>query len=173
MSDTTSTRPMAAGVPLAPGERLLLHERFRHGTGTFYLWTDLALTDRRLIAEKPNTVLGLIPVGVARASYPTDQIASVGVGTRYDVGLIIVGVLALIVGVGGLGQPDTGFLGWLVIAFGIAMFLGVPKQAVEIRSSAGGLIRVPVAVSERTRLTEFARQASEALTTSGKDPDTR
>ena len=163
MSDATGTRPVVAGVPLAPGERLLLHERFRHGTGTFYLRTDLALTDRRLIAEKPNTILGLIPVGVARASYPTDQIASVGVGTRYDIGLVIVGVLALIVGIGGLGQPDTGFLGWIVIAFGIAMFLGVPKQAIEIRSSAGGLIRVPVAVTERARLTEFARQVSEAL----------
>jgi hypothetical protein len=172
MSDTMGTRPVAGGMPLAPGERLLLQERFRHGTGTFYLSTDLALTDRRLIAEKPNTILGVIPVGVARASYPTDQIASVSVGTRYDIGLVIVGVLALIVGAGGLGQPDTGFLGWLVIAFGLAMFLGVPKQAIEIRNSAGGLIRVPAAVTERARLTAFAQRVSEQLVTPVSDrPD--
>lgn len=54
-------------------------------TIAFYLDTQIALTNRRLVAILPNTLLGVKPVGAARSNFPIENIAGVSAATRFDV----------------------------------------------------------------------------------------
>ena len=156
------------GVALAPDESTLIEDRFMYSTMAFFLYTELALTNRRFIAARPSTILGLIPVGTSRASYPIENIAGVNAGTRFNVGGVIVGVFALLVGLGALSVPNAGGLGVLLILLGAGAIAGAPRQFVEVMNSGGGTIKFPVSVFERGRTLEFASRVSEAIARSPK-----
>jgi hypothetical protein len=142
----TSNR-VPGGVALAPDEATLIDDRFMYSTVVFYLHTELALTNRRFLAARPSTILGLIPVGTSRSSYPIDNIAGVNAGTRFDVLGVIFGVVALLAGLAALAVPNARSLGIVLILLGVGMIAGAPKQYVEIMNSGGGAIRFPVSVS--------------------------
>ncbi len=161
----------AAGLPggaqLAPGEVPLAGDQFMFSTIAFYLHTELVLTNRRLYAMRPNTILGLIPVGTSRANYPIENIAGVSASSRFDVLGVIVGLLAIGLGAATLAIPGVGVLGVILVLVGLAVLIGVPKQAVEVMNSGGGTIRFPVSVVERARTIEYANRVSEALARTG------
>jgi hypothetical protein len=163
----TSNR-VPGGVALAPDESTLIDDRFMYSTVAFYLHTELALTNRRFIAARPSTILGLIPVGTSRASYPMENIAGVNAGTRFDVIGLILGVFALLFGFAALGVPNARGLAIPLILLGAAAIAGAPKQYVEVMNSGGGTIRFPVSVFERGRTLEFASRVSEAIARSPK-----
>lgn len=158
-----------SGVALAPGEHAHIGESFMYSTIAFYLHTELALTDRRFIASRPNTLLGLIRVGTSRSSYPIENVAGVSAGTRFDILGIIFGGFALLVGLGGLGLGSAGgggglgLLSVLLIAIGASSVINAPKQWVEVMNSGGGAVRFPVSVFERGRTLEFAGRVSETM----------
>jgi hypothetical protein len=163
----TSNR-VPGGVALAPDEATLIDDRFMYSTVAFHLHTELALTNRRFIAARPSTILGLIPVGTSRASYPIENIAGVNAGTRFDVIGLILGVFALLFGLGALGVPNAQVLAIPLILLGAAAIVAAPKQYVEVMNSGGGTIRFPVSVFERGRTLEFASRVSEAIARSPK-----
>jgi hypothetical protein len=163
----TSNR-VPGGVALAPDESTLIVDRFMYSTVAFYLHTELALTNRRFIAARPSTMVGLIPVGTSRSSYPIENIAGVNAATRFNVGGFILGILTVLVGFGALTLPNAGSLGVLLILLGAALVAGAPKQFVEVMNSGGGTIRFPVSVFERGRTLEFASRVSEAIARSPK-----
>ena len=151
------------GVALAPDESTLIEDRFMYSTVAFYLHTELALTNRRFIAARPSTILGLIPVGTTRSSYPIENIAGVNAGTRFDVLGLIFGAFALLVGLGALSVPNARGLAVLLTLLGAGAIAGAPKQFVEVMNSGGGTIRFPVSVFERGRTLEFASRVSSAI----------
>jgi hypothetical protein len=159
--------PQAMGLPggaqLAPGEAPLAGDRFMFSTIAFFLHTELTLTNRRLYAIRPNTLLGLIPVGTARSNYPIENIAGVSAGTRFDVLGVIVGAISVFVGVAAISIPGVAWLGVILILLGLGAIIGAPEQAIEVMNSGGGKITFPVSVLERGRTIEFANRVSEAL----------
>jgi hypothetical protein len=159
---------LPGGAALAPGETVLVGDRFKFSTVAFFLHTDLVLTNRRLYAVRPNTLFGLIPVGTTRSNFPGENIAGVNAGTRFDVLGVIFGAVALLVGLGAVAIPNVGLLGLLLIILGLVSIIGAPKQSIEVMNSGGGLIRFPVSVFERGRSLEFASQVSEAIARSSK-----
>ena len=167
---------LPGGAALAPGETVLVGDRFMFSTVAFFLHTDLVLTNRRLYAVRPNTLFGLIPVGTTRSNFPVENIAGVNAGTRFDVLGVIFGAMALLFGLGAVAIPNVGLLGLLLVLLGLVSIVGAPKQSIEVMNSGGGLIRFPVSVFERGRSLEFASQVSEAIarsTKSGVTSDTR
>jgi hypothetical protein len=159
---------LPGGAALAPGEAVLVGDRFMFGTIAFYLHTELVLTNRRLYAVRPNTILGLIPVGTSRSNFPVENIAGVNAGTRFDVMGLIFGAVALLFGIAALAIPNAAIFGLLLVVLGLASIIGAPKQAIEVMNSGGGLIRFPVSVFERGRTLEFAGRVSEAIARSTK-----
>ena len=163
----TSNR-VPGGVALAPDESTLIEDRFMYSTVAFYLHTELALTNRRFIAARPSTILGLIPVGTSRSSYPIENIAGVNAGTRFDILGVIFGAVALLVGVASITFPGGQILAVVLILLGAAAIAGAPKQFVEVMNSGGGTITFPVSVFERGRTLEFASRVSEAIARSSR-----
>ncbi len=163
----TSNR-VPGGVALAPDESTLIEDRFMYSTVAFHLHTELALTNRRFIAARPSTILGLIPVGTSRSSYPIENIAGVNAGTRFDILGVIFGAVALLVGLAAMNIPAAQILGVLLILLGVAAIVGAPKQQIEIMNSGGGTITFPVSVFERGRTLEFANHVSEVIARSSR-----
>jgi hypothetical protein len=163
----TSNR-VPGGVALAPDESTLIEDSFMYSTVAFYLHTDLALTNRRFIAARPSTILGLIPVGTSRSSYPIENVAGVNAGTRFDVLGVIFGAVALLVGIAGVSYPGVQVVAVVSILLGAAAIIGAPKQHIEIMNSGGGTITFPVSVFERGRTLEFANRVSEAIARSSR-----
>ena len=151
------------GVVLAPDEGVHIAEVLMYSTVAFYLHTELALTNRRFIATRPNTVLGLIPVGTNGASYPIENIAGVSAGTRFDILGVLFGGVALLFGVGTFGIDTARVLSVALILLGASSVINAPKQWVEVLNSGGGAIRFPVSVFERSRTLEFAGRVSETI----------
>jgi hypothetical protein len=166
--DARSQTSLPGGASLAPGEVVLVGDRFMFSTIAFYLHTDLVLTNRRLYAVRPNTLLGLIPVGTARKNFPIENIAGINAGTRFDFLGVIFGVIALLIGIPAMTIPNAGLLGLLLVLLGVAVIVGAPKQAIEVMNSGGGVILFPVSVFERSRTLEFASRVSEAIARSSQ-----
>ncbi len=154
---------LPGGAALAPGEKILVDGSFLFSTLAFYLHTELALTNRRLYAVRPNTILGLIPVGTARSNFPLDKIAGVNASTRFNFLRVIYGFLALLAGIGALQLPSASALGVLLIVIALGAIVGAAKQAIEVTNSGGGHIHFPVSFFERGRTLDFASQVSEAM----------
>jgi hypothetical protein len=182
VSPPTSGPPvpsLPSGAKLTPGETPVIGYSFRYSTVAFYLHTEVVLTDRRLYAARPNTLLGLIPVGTRRSAFPIENVASVGAVTRLSLFRLVLALIAFWIGTSGLNTPGqtTGGALWLVIA--ALLLLAVPKQAIEVLNSGGGAIRFPVSVFQRSRTVEFADRVSEAVarvttrtTSPGEAPET-
>jgi hypothetical protein len=126
------------------------------------------LTNRRFIAARPSTILGLIPVGTSRSSYPIENIAGVNAGTQFDILGVIFGAVALLVGIAAISYPGVQILAVVLILLGAAAMAGAPKQHIEIMNSGGGTITFPVSVFERGRTLEFASRVSEAIARSSR-----
>jgi hypothetical protein len=154
---------LPGGAQLAPGEVSLVGDRFMLSTIAFFLHTDLVLTNRRLYAMRPNTVLGLIPVGTGRNNFPIENIAGVSAATRFSIAAVVFGGLAILVGLAGLSARGAAGFGVLLILLGLLSLVDALKQAVEVTNSGGGKISFPVSVFERSRTVEFANRVSEAL----------
>jgi hypothetical protein len=154
---------LPGGAQLAPGEVSLVGDRFMFSTIAFFLHTDLVLTNRRLYAMRPNTVLGLIPVGTGRNNFPIENIAGVAAATRFSIAAVVFGGLAILVGLAGLSARGGAAFGVVLILLGLLSLVDALKQAVEVTNSGGGKISFPVSVFERSRTVEFANRVSEAL----------
>jgi hypothetical protein len=159
----TDAYRVPGGVGLTADEQVLVGVDFIYSTVAFYLKTELALTSRRFIASRPNTLFGLIPVGTRRSSYPIESIAGVSAGSRFDLLGVIFGVLAIVVGIVSIAIPNVLPLSLLLILLGAAGLFGAPKQYVEVMNSGGGTFQFPVSVFERGRTFEFAAHVSEAI----------
>ena len=154
---------LPGGAQLAPGEEILLGDRFMMSTIVFYAHTELVLTNRRLYAVRPNLTLGLIPVGAGRSAFPVENIAGISAGTRFDILGVVFGIFGVLAAIVAFGVPSAAPLGVLLLILGIVVFVNAPKQAIEVMNSGGGTIRFPVSFFERERTVEFGNRVSEAV----------
>jgi hypothetical protein len=154
---------LPGGAALAPGEQIVLSERFMLSTLAFYLHSEWVLTNRRLFVIRPNTTLGLIPVGTGRSSYPIEAIAGVDAGTRFDILGVVFGFVGLVFGIAALTIPPAAPVGVLLIVLGLGSILGAPKAAISVTNSGGGRVGFPASIFERSRINDFANRVSEAV----------
>jgi len=127
------------------------------------IWPDLrlklALTNKRLAGERPNTFLGVIPVGSEKMSYPLSNIASVQTTTRVLIGHLLVGVLLLYVGLTA-GLQSGGWF-WLLMA---GLFLLYCYRAqLNIQNSGGGVISHRISVWNKSAAQTFAQEINTAI----------
>lgn len=165
-----SAQALPGGAQLAPGEQVLVSEQFMVSTVAFFLHQRLVLTNRRLYSMRPNTMLGLIPVGTSRNAYPIGNIAGISAATRFSLPAFLIGALALLVGWGGTSSPGMISLAIVMIVIGVLLMLGSWRQAVEVMNSGGGAVRFPVSILQRGRAVEFANRVSAALARRPNEP---
>jgi len=146
------------------GSDPLIQRRFRRSSIAFYLRMAVRLTDEDLEVARSPTLLGLIPLGRSRRSFPVDFVDEVSATKHVSIGGLLLGFLLASIG---LFATLTGAVmvevGAIAIALGAFSVLRSPSQAIVVRLAVGGSKRYGVAITERRRIARFAEQASTAL----------
>ena len=82
----------------APGEKNIIGDRFSPSVIIFWLKTSIAASSTRIQYTTPNTLFGLIPLGVDTKTIPLRNVASVDTSTKFNLGSLVWGVVFLLIG---------------------------------------------------------------------------
>ena len=77
----------------APGEKNIIGDRFSPSVIIFWLKTSIAASSTRIQYTTPNTLFGLIPLGVDTKTIPLRNVASVDTSTKFNLGSLVWGVV--------------------------------------------------------------------------------
>jgi hypothetical protein len=145
------TGSLPQGVTLAQGEQVVAVNSFMFSLAHFFLHTKLALTDRRLAGQSPNTLMGLIPIGSNKVSYPLKNIAEVGTSTSISFRSLLVGVALML---GGLAAQNA--VGIVLAIVGVFLFLRAFQASFDLTNNGGRTIRIKIAIFDKAAAQEFA-----------------
>ena len=146
-------------LTFAPGETNIHAAKFSPSVVLFWLKTELAVTNKRIVTKSPNTLLGLIPIGYSDAAFPLANTASVGVEVKFSAGRAVWGFIFLIVAVLNLNA----FWGWVVLIFAATLLLNAMNAALKIQNNGGGQTYLKVSILEKAKLEQFRDQVNARL----------
>ena len=138
---------LPSNLVLGEGESVTSSNEFKSNLLLFWLRTRVALTDRRVAAEWPNTtLLGLIPVGAQNMSVALSQIASTNTSTRVRPVKIILALILLLVGLGALAESPAGVV---IILLGVALGLRAFETSIAVTNTGGEKFDIEITPSAR------------------------
>src|SRR6266480_1966324 len=148
-------------VELATTERVVKRDQFIFSLPYFFLKTTVELTDRRLVFERPNTMLGVIPIGKQKDTVPLRNVASVGTSTRIGFVQLILGILLALVGGSQLGKPTVGSI--IVLALGVLLILNAFQAKFRVTTNGGDKHFARIAATEKSKAQAFADQVNTTI----------
>lgn len=150
---------------LAPGETAAVGEKFSPSLSLFWLQTQVAMTNRRIVWKAPNTVLGVLPAGYAEHSMPVGAVASATVNVKFHVGRAILGALLVLFGFIVIG--NSVLLGLLLLVLGFLPLANSATADLSITNNGGGAQNMSVSILEKDKLERFTRAINEILYSGG------
>lgn len=153
MAGQVAVLPLPSGVVLAKDEAVQSSGEFLVSNIFVYLKLKLALTNKRLAGERPNTLLGLIPVGTDKVSYPIANIAGVNTSTRIAVAPLLLGAILLLGGIG-LGVQS----GWFSMLLGALLLVSCYQASLNVQNTGGGTIKHRISVFNKSAAQTFAQE---------------
>ncbi len=148
-------------VELSTTERVVKRDQFIFSLPYFFLKTTVELTDRRLVFERPNTMLGVIPIGKQKDTLPLRNVASVGTSTRIGFVQLILGILLALVGGSQLGKPTVGSI--IVLALGVLLILNAFQAKFRVTTNGGDKHFARIAATEKSKAQAFADQVNTTI----------
>ena|SRR2546428_1633448 len=148
-------------VELSTTERVVKRDQFIFSLPYFFLKTTVELTDRRLVFERPNTMLGVIPIGKQKDTLPLRNVASVGTSTRIGFVQLILGILLALGGVSQLGKPTVGSI--IVLALGVLLILNAFQAKFRVTTNGGDKHFARIAATEKGKAQAFADQVNTTI----------
>ena len=146
-------------IKLSKDEELLNSVKLTTNLLLAWLKTDFSLTNKRIISTKPNTVLGLFPLGKDEISYPLQNIASVAVSTKFHLSKFIFGFLFLIITLN-LGYQLTAFI---CFAISLVLLFNSFTSKMIVVNNAGQLVHVEISILEKSKVDYFVSSLNEGL----------
>ena len=140
---------------------------------TFYLKGSVEFTSDNVIAQVPNTILGVIPLGRRKRTLDVAHITSTVSDFRVDVKKLLIGVLIAFTGLGDFGSADGFLLGLILTVFGALMVLNALISYVSITMDSGEVIIVPLVVFERSKSDMIADNINRLLSARKYDTNVR
>lgn len=156
---------MSKNIIFAPGEQSAAEVSVHPSLIAFWLKTTLSVTNRRVVGNVPNTLMGVIPVGNQNISYPLSGVAGVTVNTKFHFGRFLIGVLLVIFSFVAFGSGSGGgvLFGVLLLALGVVGVLNAFAAGLEITNNGGGSQTVDVSMLDKARLREFVECVNQRL----------
>ena len=152
-----ATQRLPGGATLGANETVIHEEEMAVSMILFFLKIKVAVTNRRVVGQWPNTFLGLIPVGSSSVTYPLANIASVAAGTRVLVGSLIIGAILVLIGL-----SETGDLWWLLV-IGMLLLVNAFPASFNVTNNAGEKIGHDLAIFERGKAQHLANQTNSII----------
>ncbi len=171
-------------MELASGEAVLVSERFIHSLGRVFGRTRVTLTRGRIVYERRNALLGLIPMGTQTDTYPLANISAVGTATSIGLLKLLGGFILLTGGVAlsiytvgastdprvAASSPGIHFGGWWLLALGVFLLLygiQVALDALQARfyvsTSGGQQCELLITITSKARAQALAEQVNKAI----------
>lgn len=161
----------SADIQLTPGEKGVFSKSFSPNLILFWLRVNIVVTNRRIVAKAPNTILGIIPLGYQEHSIPVGSVAGIGASVKVFAGrLIALGLVGLLFLFGALGLYGSGSLfGGTLVFLLAAIFLAGAANAIvcqfAVTNNGGGVTGISVSPLEQGALEEFKTRANEYIYT--------
>lgn len=155
---------MAHEIVLGSGEHRVHEGVFTTNLVLAWHKARLVLTNKRLTGYAPNTLLGLIPLGGNEISQPLDRIARVHVSTKFRVFRVILGAIALIVGLGFLGESSGVATGLVLILIGALWVTTAWLAVLAVYDNSGNSSEIAVSGTQKNQLKQFAQRVNIQLT---------
>ena len=137
----------------APGEKNIIGDRFSPSVIIFWLKTSIAASSTRIQYTTPNTLFGLIPLGVDTKTIPLRNVASVDTSTKFNLGSLVWGVVFLLIGLGCLDSSVAVALVLILVA--AANLANTMSAQLDFVNQAGGRNSVKVSILEKDKLMCF------------------
>ncbi|CAM3015294.1 hypothetical protein ACSL103130_09965 [Actinomyces slackii] len=171
MASDPSPHPIHPGIhnatnfQLAPGETMVYGDTFSPTLLTPYLKTQLMCSSTRFAFESPNTILGFIPVGGSKSSFPINGISSVSTSTQFRLGQFLLSVILVVLGIalmGGNSLPGVLFCVFLVLLGAVGISGSFPAGLI-VQNHAGATTVIVVSPFERAKLARFTAEMQQLL----------
>jgi hypothetical protein len=122
---------------------------------TFWLRSQLTLTETMVNGSAPNTLFGIIPAGRNDISQPLNRISRVQVSTKFVTGALLLGAIFVAFAV------STGSAVWWV--FAVVALVSSYRAELLITDSGGGTQEVSVSPLDREAVQGFASAVNQKL----------
>lgn len=150
-----------SNLKFAPGETTVRAAAFSPSVTMFWLKTEIAATNTRVVTRAPNTLLGVIPLGYRDNAYPLSNIASAGVDVKFSLGRGLFGLFLAFVAFGLIDNP----LGWILLLVAVSMVLNAVNATLTIQNNGGAVSGVRVSILERAKLEQLRDDINNVLFT--------
>lgn len=155
-------------IILAPGETGVEQGVFSPNIVLAWLQTKIVVTNRRIVAKQPNTLLGIIPLGYQETAMPIGAVAGVNVDVKFRALRGVVGFILAVVGlIAATAGGGATFLGLILLVLGVLMILTSVSAALNLTNSGGGVQTVMVSVLQKAKLEEFRDHINASLYSGG------
>jgi hypothetical protein len=141
-------------MELSAGENLVREDSFIYSLGHFFLKTHVSLTDKRIVFNKPNLLLGLIPIGTHQETYPLRNISGISTTTKLGVFRLIIGVVLALIGASNFKAA------FLLAIIGVFVILTAFQAAFSVATSGGQKSLIRVAITDKTKAQDFATRVN-------------
>ena len=136
----------------APGEKNIVGDRFSPSIILFWLKTSIAASSTRIQYRSPNTLFGLIPLGLNTKTIPLRNVAGVEADSKMNVGSLVWLFAALCT------FDSSAAAGLILLLIAAANLANAMSMRLTFRDPSGGGNSITVSILEKDRLTQLARE---------------
>lgn len=164
-----------AGSCHTKGEDFMEPIKYMTSLLTFYLKGEIKSEQNFINFKVPNTILGLIPLGSKTEKFIIDQIASTSTNMKLKFGKLVIGIVAIILGISLLASKEEGvFFGFLILLIlGINMILDAFEVDLVVTTTAGQQKPIDFYIFEKGKAELAAKQINAMISGRLNDTNTR
>lgn len=115
---------------------------------TFYIKATIQRDQNFITFKKPNTILGLIPLGSKKQSFPVTQLSSVESNFKLKLGRLLMGLLIMLIGLALITEEEVA-LGLLLIIIGANHGITAFEIRMTVKMSTGEAKTIPFFIFEK------------------------
>lgn len=147
---------------LGKDETVIKEVTFSPNIVLFWLKAHYVLTNKRLTGQRPNTILGVIPLGKINISQPLKTIASVACVSKFWGRRLFSGLIFLVIGM--MIMSEASFFGGLpLLLVGIGFVLACYTAYFDVTNNAGQGLGCEVIITAQAEVESFANQINQVI----------
>lgn len=123
--------------------------RYMSSLLTFYLKGEIRQEQNFVNLKKPNTILGLIPLGAQKTSIPVTQLSSVESNFKLHFGLLILGIIIAMAGL--VGDFGNLIVSLVLMLIGANVVINAFEIILTVKTTAGDAKNISFLIFEKSK----------------------
>ena len=137
---------------------------------TFYLKGEIGQDQNFLNLKKPNTILGLIPLGCKKESVPVTQLSSVESNFKVHTKSFLIGLLLTLLGLACLTKSAAGLI---LLVIGANKLFTSFEVRLEVKTTAGDVKSIAFIIFQKSKAELAEKQIKQLIANRLDDTNTR